>query len=203
MDRFRITFIVLSLWLALLRGYYRVKGRGSVKERVSERWALFAFILLGMPFVLGVWLYIFAPRLLRPTSFAIAAGWRWLGAAIYAISVVLLTWVHVSLGNNFSSFLRIRSDQQLVTWGPYAYVRHPMYSAIFLVVTGMALLSANWMIGAGGLVFVALIVLLRTPKEEEMMTRAFGQRYRQYAAVTGRFLPRLRGRSAKGWGAAS
>jgi protein-S-isoprenylcysteine O-methyltransferase Ste14 len=203
MDRFRLTFIVLSLWLALLRGYYRVKGRGSVKERVPERWTLLAFILLGMPLILGVWLYIFNPKLLRPTTFAIAAGWRWLGAAIYALSVVLLTWVHVSLGKNFSSTLRIRSDQQLVTWGPYAYVRHPMYSAICLVVTGMALLSANWMIGAGGLVFVALIVWLRTPKEEEMMTRAFGEPYRQYAARTGRLIPRLRRRTAHGMGAAS
>jgi protein-S-isoprenylcysteine O-methyltransferase Ste14 len=198
MDRFRVTFIMLSLWLAVLRGYYRVKGRGSVKERVPETWALLAMSLFGMPLIIGVWLYIFNPKLLRPTSVAIAAGWRWLGAAIFAISLVLLTWIHVSLGRNFSSMLRIRSDQQLVTWGPYAYVRHPMYSGIFLIITGMALLSANWMIGAGGLIFVMLLILFRTSKEEQMMTRAFGDRYRQYAAVTPRFLPRLSIRSLKG-----
>jgi len=78
-----------------------------------------------------------------------------------------------------------------------------MYTAFFLLTIGMGLLSANWLISSGGLGVVVFIVWLRLHTEEEMMTRAFGERYRQYTAVTGRFLPRLRGRSAKGWGAAS
>jgi len=197
MDPFRATFIMLSLWLAALRAYYRFKGRGHIKERVREWWAMVLVILLGMPFISGVWLYIFNPRILRTTSFLIAAGWRWFGALVFACSLVLLTWIHVSLGKNFSSELRIRSDQQLVTWGPYAYVRHPMYSVIFLTITGMALLSANWMIGASGLAVIALVVSLRTAKEEQMMTRAFGDRYRQYAGITPRFVPRFCVRSRK------
>lgn len=196
MDRFRATFIVLFLAWAVPRVYYRIKGRGRVQEKVREKWAIPARIFLGLPFMVGLTLYMFHPQALRRTNFPISDFWRWLGAVIFAFASVLMIWVHVTLGKNFSSELRIRSDQELITWGPYRHVRHPMYTAFFLLMIGMGLLSANWLIGAGGLGIALLIVSLRLRKEEEMMARAFGGRYRQYAATTGRFLPRLRGRAA-------
>jgi protein-S-isoprenylcysteine O-methyltransferase Ste14 len=201
-DPFRATFIVLAFWLAVLRAYYRIKGRGRVQERVRERWTIAAEFLLGGPFMVGVALYAFHPQVLKPTTFPIGAAWRWTGAAIFAVSLVLLTWIHATLGKNFSSELRVRSDQELVTRGPYRYVRHPMYSAFFLMMIGMGLLSANWLIGAGGVGAAVLLVSLRTRMEEEMMARTFGKRYRQYAAVTGRFLPRLSSRSPRSVGRA-
>jgi protein-S-isoprenylcysteine O-methyltransferase Ste14 len=202
MDRFRATFIVLFLSWAVPRVYYRIKGRGRVQEKVREKWAFPARIFLGLPFMVGVALYMFHPQALRRMNFPISDFWRWTGAVIFALASALMIWVHVTLGKNFSSELRIRSDQELVTWGPYRHVRHPMYTAFFLLMIGMGLLSANWLIGAGVL-GVAVLIVFRLHTEEEMMARAFGERYRQYAAVTGRFLPRLRGGTAKGLGAAS
>jgi len=198
MDRFRAIFIVLFLWLAVLRTYFRILGRGTARIRVPEFWTIAAVVLLGLPFMFGVWLYIFHPQPLKPMNFSLAPAWRWAGAVIFAVSLVLLTWIHVMLGKNFSATLRIRLDQELVTQGPYRYVRHPMYSAIFLMIIGMGLLSANWMILLGGPGFVIPIVIVRTPMEEEMLVRAFGERYCQYTATTGRFLPRLRNRSTRG-----
>jgi len=192
MDRFRATFIVLFLAWALPRGYYRIRGRGKVQEKVREKWAIPARILLGLPFMVGLALFIFHPQALRRTNFPISDFWRWTGAVIFAFASALMIWVHVTLGKNFSSELRIRSDQELVTWGPYRYIRHPMYTAFFLLTIGMGLLSANGLIGAGVL-GVCILILFRVHTEEEMMARAFGERYRQYAATTGRFLPRLRG----------
>ena len=202
MDRFRTTFIVLVLAWAVPRAYYRIKGRGKIQEKVREKWGIPARILLGLPFMVGLMLYMFHPQALRRTNFPISDFWRWTGAVILAFASALMIWVHVTLGKNFSSELRIRSDQELVTWGPYRRVRHPMYTGFFLLTIGMGLLSANWLIVAGGL-GVVVIVWLRLHTEEEMMARAFGDRYRQYAATTGRFFPRLRGRTAKGLGAAS
>lgn len=197
MDRFRATFIVLFLAWGVPRVYYRIKGRGKVQEKVREKWSIPARIFLGLPFMVGLVLYMFHPHALRRTYFPISDFWRWTGAVIFALASALMIWVHVSLGKNFSSELRIRSDQELVTWGPYRHVRHPMYTAFFLLTIGMGLLSANWLIAAGGL-GVVVFLPFRLHKEEEMMARAFGDRYRQYAATTGRFLPRVRGRSAKG-----
>jgi protein-S-isoprenylcysteine O-methyltransferase Ste14 len=196
MDRFRATFIVLFLAWGVPRVYYRIRGRGNVQEKVREKWAIPARIFLGLPFMVGLVLYIFHPQALRRTNFPISDFWRWAGAIIFALASALMIWVHVTLGKNFSSELRIRSDQELVTWGPYRHVRHPMYTAFFLLMIGMGFLSANWLIGAGGL-GVVVIIPLRLHKEEEMMARAFGERYRQYAAVTGRFLPRLSSRAVR------
>jgi len=196
MDRFRAIFIVLFLAWVVPRGYYRIKGRGKVKEKVREKWAFPARIVFGLPLMVGVVLYLFHPQALRRTYFPISDFWRWTGAVLFAFASALMIWVHVSLGKNFSSELRIRSDQELVTWGPYRYVRHPMYAASFLLTIGMGLLSSNWLIGAG-VVGVAILIPLRLHTEEEMMARAFGERYRQYAATTGRLVPRLRTPTAK------
>jgi protein-S-isoprenylcysteine O-methyltransferase Ste14 len=190
MDRFRVTFIVLFLAWGVPRIYYRIKGRGRVQEKVREKGAILVRIFFGLPFMVGLALYLFHPQALRRTYFPISDFWRWAGAVIFALASALMIWVHVSLGKNFSSELRIRSDQELVTWGPYHYARHPMYTAFFLLTIGMGLLSANWLLGAGGL-GVVVFVTLRLHNEEDMMARAFGERYRQYAAATGRFLPRL------------
>jgi protein-S-isoprenylcysteine O-methyltransferase Ste14 len=196
MDRFRATFIVLFLAWGVPRVYYRIKGRGSVQEKVREKWALVARIFFGLPFMVGMVLYIFHPHALRRTYFPISDFWRWAGAVIFALASALMIWVHVTLGKNFSSELRIRSDQKLVTWGPYRLVRHPMYTAFFLLTIGMGLLSGNWLMGSGGL-GIAVFISLRLHMEEEMMARAFGDRYRQYAAATGRFVPRLSSRSVR------
>jgi protein-S-isoprenylcysteine O-methyltransferase Ste14 len=196
MNRFRATFIVLFLVWGVPRVYYRIKGRGRVQEKVREKWAILVRIFLGLPFMVALALYIFHPQALRHTNIPLGDAWRWVGAIIFALASALMIWVHVTLGKNFSSELRIRSDQELVTWGPYRYVRHPMYTAFLLLTVGMGLLSANWLIGSGGL-GVAVFIPLRLHKEEEMMARAFGDRYRQYAATTGRFLPRLSSRSGR------
>jgi|SRR5271165_2045898 len=193
MDVFHITFIVLFLAMAAIRSYYRWQGRaGNTSERTAEPVATAIKIFVGAPLMLGILGYLIRPQILNWSSFPLPAAWRWAGAAIVAGSLAGLMWVHAALAKNFSSSLRIRSDQTLVTSGPYRYVRHPMYSAFLLMFIGMGLLAANWFIGAGGVLLVVLFMVFRTPQEEAMMVNAFGDQYRRYAETTGRFFPRLR-----------
>jgi protein-S-isoprenylcysteine O-methyltransferase Ste14 len=67
-----------------------------------------------------------------------------------------------------------------------------MYTAFVIMSIGMLLLSANWVIGGGPLLFLPLLMLVRTPREERMLLARFGDDYRAYMARTGRYLPRLR-----------
>jgi protein-S-isoprenylcysteine O-methyltransferase Ste14 len=72
-------------------------------------------------------------------------------------------------------------DHTLVTEGPYRWVRHPMYTALFATFVGLALISASWLILI--LVVAAILVLYaRIGKEEAMMIEQYMQR-------TGRLLP--------------
>lgn len=77
--------------------------------------------------------------------------------------------------------------------GPYRYARHPMYTALFLIGIGLALLSANWVVGVSYLGSVLIMYLARISAEEQMMSEQFGEAYREYSERTGRLMPPLRG----------
>jgi len=68
---------------------------------------------------------------------------RWLGVALGIVSLQLFGWTHHALGRNWSTRLVIKEGHSLVTSGPYRWVRHPMYTAIFGSWLAIFLLSAN------------------------------------------------------------
>lgn len=117
-------------------------------------------------------------------------GWvRWGGVGIVIVALALLIWVYQSLGAGFSPTLEIREQQKLITSGPYQWVRHPMYTAMFLWAVGLCLITANWITVLAPVGF-ALFFMLRVPDEEKMMIETFGDEYRDYMKRTGRFFPR-------------
>jgi protein-S-isoprenylcysteine O-methyltransferase Ste14 len=117
-------------------------------------------------------------------------GWlRWLGVVLGAVSFVLYVWSQGTLGRAWSPHLQTREKHGLVTTGPYARIRHPIYLALLGFLTGIALVTANWFFVA--LLVVSIVVLaLRIPKEEQMMIDEFGDEYRIYMRRTGGLLPK-------------
>jgi protein-S-isoprenylcysteine O-methyltransferase Ste14 len=79
-----------------------------------------------------------------------------------------------------------------VTHGPYRWVRHPFYVTAALLMASVTVLASNWLIGLTSLI-VLVLLSVRTPKEERMLIERFGERYREYMARTGRFIPRIFG----------
>ena len=126
--------------------------------------------------------------LVRTFAFPAPPWLRWTGVGLGITSVGLFAWTHVTLGRFWSTCLQLRPDHRLVTNGPYARIRHPMYSAILGWMISLGLIAANWML----FVFAALSALnfmLRIQPEEKMMLQRFGDEYRQYMKRTGRLLP--------------
>jgi protein-S-isoprenylcysteine O-methyltransferase Ste14 len=103
----------------------------------------------------------------------------------------LILWIQWALGSNFSTTLHVREEHTLVTFGPYRWVRHPMYSVLFVFLVGIFLITANWYIGGVPLAALILIVVTRLPKEEAAMLEKFGAEYQHYMQTTGRFLPKM------------
>lgn len=147
--------------------------------------------LIGAAALVVNGLVIFAPRRVAWAGLPLPPVVRWFGVALSAIALALLLWVHQALDRNFSTVLHVREGHTLVTTGPYRWVRHPMYSVIYLMIAGWLLVSANWLVGLiwGGALTAVLLVRVR--REEAVMTETFGDRYRSYMQHTGRFLPRL------------
>jgi protein-S-isoprenylcysteine O-methyltransferase Ste14 len=79
----------------------------------------------------------------------------------------------------------------LIKHGPYRWVRHPMYTVLFLMGIGWLLLTANWLIGAPLAIGILIVVIVRIDNEEKVLIDLFGDDYLEYIQHTGRFLPRF------------
>jgi protein-S-isoprenylcysteine O-methyltransferase Ste14 len=146
------------------------------------------FLLLGASLA-GMVVYSINPPLMQWSALSLPFWLRWFGFLIGLSALILFFWVLRSLGRNFSTTLTIKKDQTLVSQGPYQWVRHPMYTSFVLLWVGFFFLSTNWFIGLTGILGFVLAIVIRTPKEEQMMIERFGDEYIAYMKRTGRYLP--------------
>ena len=193
---FRIAFWSLLGTLLLVRGYFSLQVRKAGERLMPDREAieregraLFAVRVL-MFFLLLAWLVLYA---INPSWMGVLAvpfpDWlRWLGLALGSASLGFLAWTQAALGKEWSPPLQLREGHHLVTTGPYARVRHPLYTAGVGWMASLALLTANWIFVILMVVTIAGLVA-RVPKEEQMMIEEFGEEYKAYMQKTGRFFP--------------
>jgi protein-S-isoprenylcysteine O-methyltransferase Ste14 len=160
-----------------------VTNRRSPSEIVGLVSALFGLAILpGFYVATGI-----------PEAADYPASW-WavaLGAIIFASALWVFRRAHKELGRNWSITLEIRERHALVCAGPYAVIRHPMYTSFMLMGLGQAFLLSNWVAGLAGLIGFAILFFLRVDKEERMMLENFGPQYRAYMERTKRIIPYL------------
>ncbi len=189
---FHNVFVVFFVLFAAIRVYFQWRARqtqGRVEYKEGNlNTALRA--LLGAIFFLGVLFYIVRPQVLTWAELPLPQWLQLLGLILGVVSLPFLAWTQQALGSNFSTTLHVRQEHTLVTSGPYRHIRHPMYTALFLSLTAILLLTRNWLVGGVPLVGLCVIVFLRVPREERAMIEKFGDAYREYMKHTGRFLPR-------------
>ena len=191
---FHLVFVFVFASFTLIRMIYHRRAsqsRGEVEFREGKTHIVLR-LLVGIPFMLSLLVYIFAPRLFSWAAFDLPLWARWTGIGLGLASLPLIIWVQQALGSNFSTVLHVRQEHSLVTRGPYRWVRHPMYTVLFIHLAGILLVTANWYIGGVPLAALLLIVITRLGNEEQLMQEKFGEAYRAYMQSTGRFLPRYR-----------
>lgn len=114
-----------------------------------------------------------------------------LGLLAAAGSLVMFRLTHKALGQMWSVSLQLKENHRLVTTGVYRYLRHPMYTAFWLMAVAQALLLPNWIAGPAGLLGFGFLFFSRIGPEERMMEEAFGEEYRAYRRGTRRIIPFL------------
>jgi protein-S-isoprenylcysteine O-methyltransferase Ste14 len=94
-----------------------------------------------------------------------------------------------TLGRMFTVRVQIQEDHKIVDTGMYAHVRHPLYSGFILEWMAPPLILGSPI----GLLLLtlplAIVVLLRIPREEALLIETFGDQYRAYMARTKRLIP--------------
>ncbi len=96
-----------------------------------------------------------------------------------------------AMGRNWAIVARTREDHQLVTWGPFAVVRNPIYVALFVWILVMALALGHWRGLILGIPLYWLGTWMRVRREEKLLRAQFGAAYDAYAARVKRFVPGL------------
>jgi protein-S-isoprenylcysteine O-methyltransferase Ste14 len=118
---------------------------------------------------------------------------RPLNLLVGTISMLGYLWLfyrsHADLGKNWSVTLEIREEHRIVDHGVYRLIRHPMYTAIFLMTVGQIFLVANWIAGPASFFAFALMFAYRIKAEEDMMLKNFGAQYENYRLRTKRIIP--------------
>jgi protein-S-isoprenylcysteine O-methyltransferase Ste14 len=120
--------------------------------------------------------------------YGVVPALQWVGVAGAGIGFLLVFLSGWFLGRQYSAHVTLQEDHQLVTSGPYRYVRHPRYLGVVLLALGLSLLFRSW-IGLGLLVVIVSLLGLRVADEEAMLRSAFGARWDEYCSRTKRFLP--------------
>ena len=176
----------------ILWGLFRGLGR-SLGRKVGQPGRIMrapAYLAIGIPYF-GLCALLWRPlplTLSRPARLAALM----LGALLYFPGLALVLWGRLTLGEMYnvsSSFgAQLYADQRLVTRGPFAYVRHPMYLGILIASSGGLLLYRTWTLVFMTLNFLALIV--RARREEQALGAEFGEQWEAYCRQVPAWIPR-------------
>jgi protein-S-isoprenylcysteine O-methyltransferase Ste14 len=118
-------------------------------------------------------------------SVALAA----IGSALFAAGLALAVWARIHLGRNWGMPMTRKDEPELVTSGPYRFVRHPIYSGILLALLGTALATDLYFLVVFAILGAYFIRAARV--EERLMAAAFPAAYASYRARSKMLIPFL------------
>jgi hypothetical protein len=132
-------YIIIALWVVLFATWTvgSFTAKGSVHTRSWKNWILFRVIAIVIILIairiptINEWL---KSGLGGPSVFLIQRDsiWGSIGVLITALGVGVAIWARVTLGRNWGMPLTERAEPELVTGGPYAFIRHPIYTGFML-----------------------------------------------------------------------
>jgi protein-S-isoprenylcysteine O-methyltransferase Ste14 len=180
------------LWGAFLVTWYAAAGwkaRAVARTSAFSRARDYAFYLIGFAL-------LFAPR---ARVHGLWADPKWVACCLLAIEVAgfaFAWWARIHLGRLWSGMITLREGHRVVDSGPYALVRHPIYTGFITAAWTFAMLVASRAALAGAAILTAQMAW-KAAREEDFLRRELGEaQYDAYAARTPMLVPfsRLRRR---------
>lgn len=197
MDRQTLFAFSTGAALLVLLGYWHLRGIAAhPRDRgVSHHPPTLQYLFRFLPLAVALLLFLQLSGVIHArlqVSPDIHDTLVMIGQLLFWIGVILAIWARESIGIHWAhaAYFRIIPGQDLVTDGPYAYVRHPIYTALLLTFLGVEVFLVSWLL----MCVIPLYILLRwqARKEEELLEEAFGDTYRTYRSRTGAFIPSFR-----------
>lgn len=190
---FALWFIFYAYWAVMALGAKKsLRPRGWWLKQLAWRGALAVLLVLV---ILALRAPALRPELGPALRFARAhavnasAGLGLAGVVLCVLGFGLTVWARVHLGRNWGVPMSRKAEPELVTSGPYAWVRHPIYSGMLLAVLGTVIgASPLWIVPLGA--FVAFLAV-SARREERAMLEQFPEQYAAYRQHTKMLVPFL------------
>ena len=180
-----------SVFVGIARAQRRPRGRATGLARRMLR--PLAYLPIGAPFF-GMCVFLWRPLPLT-LSLSLRVVALVLGILLCFPSLALVLWGRLTLGEMYnvstSMGVQLYADHRLITHGPFAIVRHPMYTGIILAAMGGLLIYCTWT-----LVFVTAVLLglaVRARREEQALAVEFGEEWEAYCRRVPGWVPRILG----------
>lgn len=182
--------IVLVLWVVFLV-YWAISAFSAKRNAGGLRqWRTGAALRFGILALVVLAIRIpFLNRALRngeghePASTLM----RLIGVALCALGVALAIWARANLGRNWGMPMSRKESPELVTTGPYAFVRHPIYTGMLFAMCGSAMtVSIIWVVP---LIFFGAYFIYSARREEKILIETFPEQYPAYMKRTRMLFP--------------
>ena len=195
---FRILAALILVTGMGISTYFRRKADRDSGEKIPRKVDGTFFMTIirigGLILWLTPFVYLINPAWMAWSKIGLPEWVRWLGVILGVAAVFGIYLLFSSIGSGITPTSATRKEHQLVTTGPYRWVRHPLYTIGSSLFLAFGMMADNWFIMVLGLLaFIGMAS--RTPKEEANLIEKFGDEYREYMKRTGRYLPKLGGRS--------
>ena len=170
-------------WIAVARG-----GKAT-QTREMPLYRLLRLAILVVTFTLLFWnraaVGVLARRFVPQLP---AIGYAGVLATLAGLAIAV--WARIQLGHYWSDKVVLKVNHQLIRSGPYAYMRHPIYSGVLLAVAGTALVLGQW---RGLLAFLLLLTnyWVKAEREERILSARFGQEFHDHQQQAGFLFPRF------------
>jgi protein-S-isoprenylcysteine O-methyltransferase Ste14 len=179
-----IPWIVFAVYWAI--GALKTR-RTAKKESFAARYGVMAIEVVGFYLLLSgdAAIGVLGRRVVARTY-----DLRVAGLVLIWAGIALALWARWHLGQYWSGRITIKEGHKLIRTGPYARLRHPIYTGLLLATAGTAMEIDQWR----GVVSVCVILLgfwIKGTREEALLTKEFGDEFDEHRSSTGFLLPKL------------
>jgi protein-S-isoprenylcysteine O-methyltransferase Ste14 len=184
-----LTVFVAALSVSAWQRSRAHREKAAIPRRSESSGLIVGRLAVALPLFGGVAAYLASPRLMAWAAVDLPIWLRWFGVLVGVVTVPTVYWVLYTLGSNVSETVLTKERHDLVTSGPYRWVRHPLYLTGLALFLSVGLMAANGFLLLWTVIALLGIRLVVVPREEAALVLKFGDEYRRYQARTGLLLP--------------
>ena len=169
--------VIAALWIGWLSYWWAIAARGTKPAKRRENVA--TRLAYSLPLWIAVLLLIGRLPFMSSRFAPVGLGVELAGLAVAVAGFAFAIWARVHLGGNWSGSVTVKQGHTLVQSGPYAYVRHPIYTGLLAAILGTALVLGEWR-DLVALMLATASCWYKLSLEEQWMGETFGAAYADY-----------------------